>query len=173
MGGNDGKSGASQTDIDAKLFKVLYELEVRLDAKFKEARQQNKEDTQVIVELAVNRAVQPLAENMRAFGIRLEEGNRRFDEQSSRITKVKDLAVQAVSDAMTAKTEAKLQLVDAEGEKKPKEGWISASTLVAFLPALGSLIATVLASVALLRTPAQPSQPTPAPPTPLQAQTPP
>lgn len=164
MGGNDGKSGASQTDIDAKLYKVLLDLEIRLDSKFEKSRQQNKEDTQNIVELAVSRSIQPVLSEISGINAQLREGNKRFDEQSNRIKRANDVAVQAASDALVAKTERSLPLQAAEDEK-PKEGWISASTLVAFLPALGSLIATVLASVALMRSPAQPDpQATPATP---------
>jgi hypothetical protein len=168
MGGNDRPNGTSQTDIDAKLFKVLYELKLQLDTQFKEARQQNKEDTQQIVELAVSRAVHPVMSEIQGIKQQLQEGNRRFDEQSSKITKATSLATQAASDALVAKTERALPLQTVE-EAKPKEGWISASTLVALLPALGSLIATILASIALMRAPAQSDQqasPQPATPTP-------
>ena len=52
---------------------------------------------------------------------------------------------------------------------KPEGGWISADKIPAIITALGSLIAVVISSVALMKSPAQPvvasNQPTPTPAT--------
>jgi hypothetical protein len=176
--GNDktpSQGGASQTDIDAKVFKVLYELELRLGSKFEQARQQNKEDTQQIVELAVNRAVQPLLveiqgvkEQVKEGNRRLDDGNKRFDDQSSRITRATAIASQA-KDEIAA---ARLQMAASTTEHqfapqdpnvppadKSSGGWISVKEIAPIITAIGSLIAVLMASFAVYRTPSAPADP--------------
>lgn len=171
MSGSDRQSGptASQPHIDATLYKVLFEFEQRMTSQFEKARIQNKEDTQLIVEVAVSRGVQPVMAEIAVIKQQLQEGNRRFDDQSSRITKAKDLALQAASDALTAKTEAamKLQTVlddDDEEKGKPKGGWISADKLPALIIAIGTLVSILMSSIAMMRNPQQAPTQIPTPP---------
>lgn len=160
--GNDktpSQGGASQTDIDAKLYKVLLDLEIRLDSKFEKSRQQNKEDTQNIVELAVSRAIQPVLAEVSGIKDQLKEGNRRFDEQSSRIKKAGDVAAQAASDALVAKTERQLPLQAAD-DATDGGSRLKVKEIIGLIGAIAGLLGVVMGSMAFARVPpAAPTEP--------------
>jgi hypothetical protein len=73
-------TGQTSGEIDARMYKLMYELDRRLDDKFREARIQNKEDIKVATELAIS----PVYGRLDNIDRRLDEGNKKFDDQDSR-----------------------------------------------------------------------------------------
>jgi len=129
-------------------YKILYEFERRLDDKFKEARNQNREDT----ENAVARALVPIHGGLLTINSRMKNGEDKFKEQGERMDDHSKRIDRKKDEDDTREIRRK------EDDKKSSGGWISVDKIPTILVALGTLISTVMASVALMRTPSQPDQ---------------
>lgn len=74
--------GQTSGEIDARMYKMMFEFHQKLDDKFREARGQNKEDIKTAIELAIS----PVFHRLDNIDSRFDEGNKRFVQQDVRAT---------------------------------------------------------------------------------------
>jgi hypothetical protein len=79
-------TGQTSGEIDARMYKMMFEFDRRLEDKFKEARSQNKEDIKTAIELAIS----PVFHRLDNIDGRFDAGNKRFVEQDARATEHSD-----------------------------------------------------------------------------------
>lgn len=167
MAGNDrsDNSGSnSSAEFDARMYKLMFEFDRRLDEKFKEARAQNKEDIKTAIEIAVN----PIIPRLDNIDNRLEKGEKQFEkeekrlsEHSERIDDVNALLAAEGFGPNGRKPHNKSQEGTTAVHKKPEGGWISADKLPSIIAAVGSVVALIISSIAMLRNPQQAQQTSP------------
>lgn len=131
----------SNTEIDPRLYQVLYEVEIRMTEKMADMRGQIKGDMVTAITLA-----------LAPIDARLQEGTRIFQEQASRLDAHSDFIddVRPLIEKLKSRKET-----SAIERKADTSGWISVDKLPAIITAIGSLIAVVISSVALLGRPVQ------------------
>ena len=156
----------SSAELDARTYKMLWEFDRRLDEKFKEARAQNKEDIKTAIEIAVN----PIIPRLDNIDSRLENGEKRFNQDDKRLSdhseRIDDVKKLLASEGISIDGPRRKQEATTAIHKKPEVGWISAASLPAIIAAIGSVVATILASVAMMRNPQLPPQQVVSTPTP-------
>jgi chromosome segregation ATPase len=146
--------------MDAQAYQLLLEFERRLEEKFTQARQQNKEDTQA----ALIVALQPVNSRLDKIDSRMEAGDhkftaleRRFDDHSDRIQNVNDFAKDHKAECPMRHRGDETTKMVSKDKMEASGGWISAKQLPAIITAIGSLVAVVVSSVALLKAPTTPT----------------
>lgn len=123
--GGESRSGPHSTrsnpQIDPMFFQLLYEIDRRLDERFKEAREQNKEDMKA--------ALVPVSMRLDGIDKRLDEGKQEFkalwergDDHSGRIDAAKTLATTATATAAAATIPGRKPETALE---KRRDSWVS------------------------------------------------
>jgi hypothetical protein len=110
-------------EVDDRLYKLLFELDRRLDEKFKDARIQNKEDIKAATELAIA----PIYGRLDNIDSRLNEGNRRFTEQDARADEHSDKienALELVRQYRTVKQSKESDGTTTVTKKKAMPWWL-------------------------------------------------
>lgn len=117
------------------MYKFMLDMDARLDTKFREAREQNKEDITNTLKADVLPLLREMSKRLEQGDTRFEKQDERLDEHSDRLNKKRD-----GGEEPTALT-------------KKSGGWIPADKLPAIIMALGTLVATILSAIALMRSP--------------------
>jgi hypothetical protein len=153
---SDNNGANSSAEFDARMYKLMFEFDRRLDEKFKEARMQNKEDIKTAIEIAVT----PIYPRLDNIDSRMEKGEKQFEKEEKRLSehseRIDDVNALLAAEGLGPngrKAHSKSQESTTAVHKKPEGGWISADKLPAIIAAVGSVVAVVISSVAMLRAP--------------------
>lgn len=153
MGGSEStRSGQHRSgDIPRDTYEFFVRFEERMDARFKSAREQTKEDISNALKIEVIPALNEINDRLERGDERFKAHDERLDEHSDRIKK----PLRRDNDDDTAAL-----------DKRDKNGWIRADKLPAMITAIISTViaGTVSLIFALRGNPAHPAaQPQPAP----------
>lgn len=141
------ESQTSSAQLDARIYKFMLDMDARLDIKFKDARDQNREDFNNMLKAEVL----PV---LREMNKRLEQGDTRFTEHGERLDDHSDRLSKPQEDSGDT----------AALTKKSKGGWVSVDRLQTLV--VGIISAVVAGAVSIII--AMKAMPTamPAPPAP-------
>jgi hypothetical protein len=159
MAGETTRGTRSNPDLDARSLELLLAYEHRLEEKLLQIRAYTKEDIQTA--MTIN--IQPVNGKLDMVTARLQRGDERFSEMESMIREERERAANQserinqilvkcrgheVSTALEKSKQAETRRVD-----RGSSGWISVDKLPAIITAIGSLVAVVVSSIALTRSP--------------------
>lgn len=146
MGSDETNKIRSSAEIDARLYKVLYDLELRLDNKFR----QSKED----ISATLRNMLEPVHAKLSTIDSSLIAGTKTFEEHNRQLSD-NEQDIQELKMVIRDKKDA-----DLSGARSAKKGgWVAIDkvNIPSLLQGIGILIATVLSAIALLRNPKTPS----------------